>query len=598
MTRFFLPVAVAVACAAMLLSAGTHSNQDPAKSNSALAQVPADVVLANGKIYTMDEKHPWARAVAICGESIAAVAAVADAPASSTDALNMLKSPDFKQWVGPNTRVIDLHGQFAMPGFNDAHVHLAGAGYAKLSVNLEGSRSLSEFQQRIRERLKDFQPGEWITGRGWDHTMWPEQKFPTRQDLDAVAADRPMVFGRVDGHVAVANSRALEIAGITRATPDPPSGHIERDSETGEPTGMLEEDAAMNLVYRRVPPYSIERRRQALAFAIDEAVKYGVTSMQDNSVGSQSEGENFSWQNFLIYQEMQREGKLKARITEWLPFALPIEQLKEMRRVGGTTDPWLKTGALKAYLDGSLGSRTAAMIAPYSDDPGTSGILRMQPTQVTQLAIERDRAGFQLAFHAIGDRANRVGLDTFEAVRRVNGPSDRRDRIEHAQVVSPNDLARFASLGVIASIQPSHLLDDQRWAIDRIGPERILGAYAWRTMEKAGVHLAFGTDYPVESVNPLRGVYSCVTRELPGGGPEGGWQPQEKLTMAECLREYTVGSAFAEFEERRKGTIAPGMLADIVVFPDDITRIPARDLLKTSVVMTVAGGKIVYQQPQ
>jgi predicted amidohydrolase YtcJ len=588
MTRFLPAAVLASACAALLIAAGKPMNQDSPKSNPANAHGSADVVLANGKIYTMDEKHPWATVVAIRGDSIAAV----------VDANDALKSLDFKQWIGPNTRVIDLHGQFAMPGFNDAHVHLAGAGYAKFAVYLEGSQSLAEFQRRIRDRLKDFQPGEWMTGRGWDHTMWPEKKFPTRQDLDAVAADRPMIFGRVDGHVAIANSRALEIAGITRATPDPPAGHIELDAKTGEPTGMLEEDAAMNLVYRHIPPYSLAQRRRALELAIDEAVKYGVTSLQDNSVGSREDGDNFSWQNFMIYQQMQREGKLKARITEWLPFALPIEQLQEMRRVGGTTDPWLKTGALKAFLDGSLGSRTAAMIAPYSDDPGTSGILRMNPTQLTAYAVERDRAGFQLAFHAIGDRANRIGLDTFEAVRSANGPQDRRDRIEHAQIVSPVDLPRFASLGVVASIQPSHLLDDQRWATERIGPERVRGAYAWRTLEKAGVHLAFGTDYPVESINPLRGIYSCVTRELPGGGPEGGWRPQEKLTVAECLREYTVGSAYAEFEEHRKGTIAPGMLADIVVFPDDITRIPARDLLKTPVVMTIAGGKIVFQQPQ
>ena len=573
----------------MLVSPVHHDSE---KSRAAIPQEPADIILANGKIYTMDGMHPWANAVAIRGESIVAVA---DSPAGSAEALSVLKSSDFKQWMGPNTRVIDLRGQFAMPGFNDAHVHLAGAGYAKFAVNFEGAQSLSEFQQRIRERLKDFQPGEWMTGRGWDHTLWPEKRFPTREDLDAVAADRPMLFSRMDGHVAVANSRALKIAGVTGDTSDPPGGHIQRDLKTGEPNGMLEEDAAFNLVYRHLPAYSLTQRRHALELVIDEASKFGVTSMQDNSVTSYKGDDNFSWQNFQIYQQMQREGKLKARITEWLPFGLSIEQLEEMRRAGGTTDPWVKTGALKAILDGSLGSRTAAMIAPYSDDPSTSGILRLDPAQVKAFAIERDRAGFQLAFHAIGDRANRVALDAFEAVRAANGPRDRRDRIEHAQIVSVRDLPRFASLGVIASIQPSHLLDDQRWATDRIGAERIKGAYAWRTMEKSGVHLAFGTDFPVESINPLRGVYSCVTRELPGGGPAGGWHPEEKLIMAECLSDYTARSAYAEFEETRKGTIAPGMLADIVVFPSDITRIPARDLLKLPVVMTIAGGRVVYE---
>jgi predicted amidohydrolase YtcJ len=589
MTRHLVPIALAAACAAIFVS---PVHRDSEKFRTAIPQKPADIILANGRIYTMDGMHPWASAVAIRGESIVAVA---DSPAGSVEALSVLKSSDFKQWVGPNTRVIDLHGQFAMPGFNDAHVHLAGAGYAKFAVNFEGAQSLSEFQQRIRERLKDFQPGEWMTGRGWDHTLWPEKRFPTREDLDAVATDRPMIFSRMDGHVAVANSRALKIAGITGATPDPPGGHIEHNSKTGEPNGMLEEDAASNLVYRHVPPYSLTQRRRALHAVIDEASKYGVTSMQDNSVTSYKGDDNFSWQNLLIYQQMRREGKLKARITEWLPFGLPIEQLEEMRRSGGTTDPWVKTGALKAILDGSLGSRTAAMIAPYSDDSSTSGILRLDPAEVKAFAIERDRAGFQLAFHAIGDRANRVALDTFEAVRSANGPRDRRDRVEHAQIVSTQDLPRFGSLDVIASMQPSHLLDDQRWATDRIGPERIKGAYAWRTMEKNGVHLAFGTDFPVESVNPLRGIYSCVTRELPGGGPEGGWHPEEKLKMDECLRDYTVGSAYAEFEEARKGTIAPGMLADILVFPSDITQIPARDLLKLPVVMTIAGGRVVYE---
>jgi predicted amidohydrolase YtcJ len=596
MTRYWLPAILVIAGALSFISAAKPTPQPDAnptaQTASSTMQAPADVVLVNGMIYTIDEKRPWASAVAIRGESIVAVA---DAPASSTEPVDVLKSPDFKHWVGPKTRVIDLHRQFAMPGFNDAHVHLAGAGYGKFAVNFEGAQSLSEFQQRIRERLKDFQPGEWMTGRGWDHTLWPEKGFPTREDLDAVAADRPMLFSRMDGHVAVANSRALKIAGVTGATPDPPGGHIEHDSKTDEPNGMLEEDAAINLVYRHVPAYSLAQRRHALELVIDEASKYGVTSMQDNSVTSYKDDGNFSWQNFMIYQQMRREGKLKARITEWLSFGAPIEQLEEMRRAGSTTDPWVKTGALKAILDGSLGSRTAAMIAPYSDDSSTSGILRLDPAQVKAFAIERDRAGFQLAFHAIGDRANRVALDTFEVVRAANGPRDRRDRIEHAQIVSLPDLPRFGSLDVIASMQPSHLLDDQRWATDRIGSERIKGAYAWRTMEKNGVHLAFGTDFPVESVNPLRGIYSCVTRELPGGGPEGGWHPEEKLTMADCLRDYTVGAAYAQFEETRKGTISPGMLADIVVFPSDITQIPARDLLKLPVVMTIVGGRVVYE---
>ncbi|HYL68987.1 MAG TPA: amidohydrolase [Candidatus Limnocylindria bacterium] len=550
-------------------------------------EAPADLVLTNGRIYTGNAKLPWASAIAIREETIAAVAA---------------PDADLKTFIGLKTRVIDLRGQFAMPGFNDAHVHLAGAGQQMLEVNLEGAASLSEFQQRIRIRLKDSKAGEWIMGRGWDHTLWPEKKFPTRQDLDAVSTNHPMIFGRVDGHVAIANSRALAIAGIGHTTPDPPAGHIERDPATGEPTGMLEEDAAMDLVYNRIPPHSVAQRRRALELAIEEAVKWGVTSLQDNSVDNKPDSDNFGWQNFLVLQQMQRERALKARVTEWLPFGASLARLEEMRRVGGYSgpghpgDPWLKAGAVKAFLDGSLGSRTAAMLAPYSDAPETSGILRIEPKQLERMAIERDRAGFQLAFHAIGDRANRVALDVFAAVRAANGARDRRDRIEHAQIVAPSDLPRFRSLDVIASMQPSHLLDDERWATDRLGPERVKGAYAWHTMQQGGVHLAFGTDFPVESVNPLRGLYACVTRELPDGGPAGGWHPEERLTIDECIRDYNVGSAYAEFEEQRKGTLTPGMVADIVVFPTDITRMPAKDLLRTSVAMTIVGGRIVYEQ--
>jgi predicted amidohydrolase YtcJ len=595
MIRQVLAVCAVVCVSAGVFSIRQHKNYfaeaapivKTTQSSHTPAGAPADLVLVNGKFYTVDAKHPWTNAIAIHGDTIAAVG----------DSESGLKS-----WIGPQTRVVDLHGQFAMPGFNDAHVHLDAAAFAKLAVNLEGAGSLAEFQSRIRNRLKDFKTYEWVTGRGWDHTLWPEKQFPTRQNLDAVSTNHPMIFGRVDGHVAVANSLALQIAGITRETPDPPGGHIERDSQSGEPTGMLEESSAMNLVYQRIPPNSAERRRHAFEIVLDEALRAGVTSVQDNSVYDVPEGNNDGWLNFLIYQQMQREGALKVRITEWLPFHAPLERLDEMRRLGGASspgspgDPWLKTGALKLLLDGSLGSRTAAMLAPYSDDAGTSGILTVDPAELARKAIERDRAGFQIAFHAIGDRANRVALDTFAAVLAADGPRDRRDRIEHAQIVALSDLPRFGALRVIASMQPSHLLDDERWADGRLGPERVKGAYAWQSMLKNGAPLAFGTDFPVESINPLRGLYACITRELPGGGPPGGWHPEERLTIDECLRAYTTGPAYAQFEEQRKGTIAPGMLADIVVFRSDLTRIPANDLLHTPVEMTIVGGRLMYER--
>jgi predicted amidohydrolase YtcJ len=565
------------------------SNSDAGSGSGRPAHGFASLALSNGDIYTGDPAHPRARYMAVTGELIAAV----------TDS-----ETDWKLWIGAETRVIDLHGQFAMPGFNDAHAHLASGGYAKIRIDLEGARSLGEMQQRIRARLKDYKPGEWIVGRGWDHTLWPQKVFPSRQDLDAVSTDHPMYFTRIDGHVAVANSRALELGGVTRSTPDPPAGHIIRDAKTGEATGLLEEDSAMSLVASHLPPVTAAQRRRALELAIDEASQFGITSVQDNSVMSLEDGDSFGWANFAVYQQLKREGKLKVRITEWLPFYAPVARLEQMRRAGGGSsaadpgDPWLKTGALKEFMDGSLGSRTAALLAPYADDASTSGILRVDPVKLTAMSIERDRAGFQLAFHAIGDRGNRVALDAFGAVAATNGKRDRRDRIEHAQIVAPEDIPRFGELHVVASMQPVHLLTDQRWAADRLGASRLHGAYAWRSMLQAGAPLAFGTDYPIESLNPLRGIYSCVTREVPGGGPKGGWQPQEKLKIDECLRAYTAGAAYAQFEEHRKGKLVPGMFADIAVFPHDITAITPRDLLAAHASMTIAGGRVVFDQKE
>ena len=561
-----------------------------ARASASTADGPADLILTNAHIETMDDAdHAAASAVAIRGEKIVAV--------SYETSPDGAASPEIQKWKGPNTRILDLHGQFVMPGFNDAHLHLASAAYVQLHVNAEGAKSLAEFQQRIRARLQDYQPGEWIVVDGWDHTLWTVKKFPTRQDLDAVSTKNPIIASRIDGHVAVVNSLALRMSDLTAKTPDPPGGRIERDPKTSEPTGMLDEDAAMNLVSKLVPDYSQAQRSAAFEKLFNSISQVGVTSVQDNSVIVAKDSDNFGWENFLVYRELQRAGKLNLRITEWLPFEVDLARLQQMRRDGGTTDPWLKTGSLKEVLDGSLGARTAAMLAPYSDDPNATGIMRIPSDKLKAFAIERDRDAFQLAFHAIGDRANHIALDTFAAVIAANGQRDRRDRVEHAQIVAPDDFAQFANMNIIASMQPAHLLTDQRWATDRIGPRRILGAYAWRSMERAGVHLAFGTDFPVEAINPLRGIYSCVTRELPQGGPGHGWQPEEKLNMHDCLSDYTVGSAYAEFEEKTKGKIAVGMLADFVVFPQDLNKIPPQQLLTLPVTMTIAGGRIVYQNP-
>jgi predicted amidohydrolase YtcJ len=600
-TSFVLVILGVLLARGIAHSSNTTANPKPMTdsiSHTAAADAGPDLILTNGDIYTGDPSLPRVQALAVRGEVIVAT--------GSNEEIARLKSS--------KTRVIDLHGQFAMPGFNDAHVHLVSAGLAKLTVNLEGAKSLEEMQARIRASLPNFKPGEWVRGRGWDHTLWPDKRFPTRADLDIISRDHPMFFSRADGHVAVANSRALELAGITRATPDPQGGKFLRDAATGEPNGMLEEDSAMSRVLALIPPFSPDQRRRAIELALAEASSYGVTSIQDNSEeypfrlyeefrdGRSSAGKSAPSAPALVdlpmYRRLREEGKLPLRITEWLPFNAPLAALEDYRRGYGTTDPWIKTGTLKEFLDGSLGSRTAAMLAPYSDEPSTSGILRVDPDQLKKMAIARDAAGFQIAFHAIGDRANRLALDTFAAVSEANGARDRRDRIEHAQIFALNDIPRVAALGVIASMQPCHLLDDERWAESRIGSDRIKGGYAWNTLEKSGAHLAFGTDYPVESVNPLRGLYACATRELPEGSPTGGWQPQEKLPIETCIREYTQGAAYAEFEETRKGKLVPGMFADIVVFPSDITRLPPRDLINAKVAMTITGGKVVYDASQ
>ncbi len=530
------------------------------------------IVYLHGRIYTNDPAQPWAEAMAIRDGKIRCVGKL-----------------DYVLFEcggnDPSAETIQLKGKFVMPGFNDAHVHLGSAGADMLSVRLNGVSSIEELQKRIADAVAQHKDGEWIVGSGWDHTFWADKKFPNKQELDAVAPKNPVFLTHVSGHVAVANTLALVHGEIKDDTPNPPGGMIERDAD-GEATGMLEEDSAMSLVSARIPDLKTDQRRRGIEMVLADAAKNGVTSAQDFS----------DWADYLVYVQLKEEGKLTLRITEWLPFLLPLDQLQNMRAQGGTSDPWLKTGALKAFVDGALGSRTAAMLVPYSDNPSTSGILTNDPEKLRVMAIERDKAGFQLNFHAIGDRANRVALDVFEAVAKANGPRDRRDRVEHAQVLSPEDLRRFAQLKVIASMQPSHETTDMRWAGSRIGPDRAKGAYAWASLLKSGARLAFGTDYDVEPINPMRGLYACVTRELPDGGPAGGWEPQEKISLEDCIRAYTSGSAYAQFEQGKKGELKPGEYADFIILSDDLTKIPPQQYTKTTVLLTVVGGRTVYAQ--
>lgn len=495
------------------------------------------------------------------------------------------------KWKGRETTVIDLKGKFALPGFNDAHLHLASGGFEKLNLDLVGTKSLADMQERIAERARTTEPGAWIRGRGWDHMTWESQKLPTREDLDQVTAGHPAVFTRVDGHICVANTAALEVAGITKLTPDPPGGKIDHNRE-GEPTGILRE-GARDSVYNVVPKVTAAERRKAIELALADAAQWGLTSVQDNS----------SWQDFLVYEDLEREGKLTARISEWLAFDDPLETLKRERAHHPGDDPLLHTGMLKGFMDGSLGSRTAALLRPYSDDPGNSGLPQYDQQTLNRLTRERLASGFQIGFHAIGDRGVEMALLAFEdgmAYAREGGPGSpngpvlhMRLRVEHAQVTTEAQIERFRKAGVMASMQPNHLLTDMAWAAGRLGMERARCSYAWRSFLKAGVPLAFGTDYPVEPLTPFRGLYAAVTRRNEAGTKE--YFPEETLTIDKAIHAYTSGAAYAEFEEKTKGELVRGEWADLVVLDRDITEIPAAEILGTKVLRTVVGGRTVYE---
>jgi predicted amidohydrolase YtcJ len=488
------------------------------------------------------------------------------------------------KWRGPHTEVIDLHGAFAMPGFNDAHVHLASAGREKLTIDLVGVKSLAGMQQRIAAAAATATPGAWLRGRGWDHTLWPGEQLPDRHDLDSVTGNHPAVFTRVDGHIAVANSKALELAGIDSHTPDPAGGKIDRDSN-GLPTGIIRE-TAVALVYAKVPPPTHTERRRALELAIQDAIAHGITSLQDYS----------TWDDFLVYEEMERENKLPVRISEWLTFLDPLPVLLEQRAHHPADDPMLNTGMLKGFMDGSLGSRTAALKAPYSDDPGNSGIPQFDQATLDKMTVERARAGFQIGFHAIGDRAASMALNAFTAAEAAVPESiGYRFRIEHDQVIDPEDFARYKSLGVIASMQPNHLLTDMNWAEQRIGPQRAKSSYAWKTFIDQGTVVPFGTDYPVEPVTPFRGVYCAVTRQNEAG--TRSYYPEQALTINQALHAYTQASAYAEFAEKEKGKLVPGYYADLVVLDRDLLKATPREILDTRVLRTVVAGKTVYLDP-
>lgn len=554
-------------------------------SAAVLAQRPVqpsapDTVYIHGNILTgahlvPAKEHPDASstparitALAVSHGSITAVGSDAD--------ILKLKSTQ--------TKVIDLHGAFAMPGFNDAHTHMASAGRQKLTVDLDGTTSLGDMLSRIRAYVATAPAGSWILGSGWDHTKWVSGALPTRTDLDSVTGAHPAMFTRTDGHIVVANSAALKAANITAATPSPQGGKIDHDAN-GALTGIVREGPAIALLSAHIPPPSPDERRRALEIVVADALSHGVTSVQDFS----------EWDDFLVLESLERGHTLHLRVSEWLDFNLPLKTLEERRASHDPADPLLHIGQLKAYMDGSLGSRTAALAAPYSDEPTNSGITRYDQATLNRMSSERAAAGFQLGFHAIGDQANHMALDAFSAAEQVDSSKDPRFRIEHAQVLLPADFDRFAQLHVIASMQPVHLLSDMNWAAARLGPDRARYSYAWRSMLNHHITLAFGTDYPVESINPFRGLYAAITRQNEAG--TASYEPQERLTRAEAIYAYTQASACAEFRERIKGRLEPGFLADIVVLDRDPFKSNPQELLHTRVLRTIVNGETVYQAP-
>ena len=535
----------------------------------AQSKTAADLIVTNARIWTVDPALPTAQAVAIIGDRIVAVGSSAEIDA----------------WRGSQTHVIDASGKRLVPGFNDAHVHFVDGGEQLDSVQLTDATSSDEFVRRIAAFARALPNGDWIKEGDWDETKWIPAQLPTRQMIDAVTPDNPVFVYRYDGHMALANSIALKLAGITAQTPDPPGGVIVRDAQ-GNPTGALK-DAAVNFVEKIIPPLSHEQRLHAARRALAYAASLGVTSVQHM---------NPNRADIAVYSELDDLGELTTRI-----YAAPlIDEVDDQVKIGfrrAFGDSFLRIGAVKAYADGSLGSRTAYFFDPYTDEPGNRGLLSelMQPLSLMrERMMKADAAGLQVCTHAIGDRGISMILDLYQEIVQAHGSADRRLRIEHAQHMAAKDFDRFAQLHVIASVQPYQAIDDGRWAEARIGHDRASRTYAFRTFLNHGVHLAFGTDWDVAPLNPLLGIYAAVTRATLDGKNPAGWFPEQKLTVAEAVKAYTMGSAYAEFQEKEKGSITRGKLADMVLLSDDIFSIVPEKIRDVKVAETIVGGKVVW----
>ena len=538
------------------------------------AQIPADLVLTNGNIYTVDNARPVVSALAVRAGRIVFVGSDAEA----------------RSLARPSTTVIDLRGATVVPGFTDAHAHLLGLGTTLQRVNVVGSSSYDEVIARVQTWAKNVRPGEWILGRGWDQNRWPSKEFPSHDALSRAFPNNPVVLTRIDGHALLANARAIQLARVTASTPDPAGGRIIRTA-SGAPAGVFV-DNAQSLISRAIPAPTRANKRSAILGAVAEANRWGLTGVHDPGEDAETisifeelaQAGNYNLRNYVMLSDPGEPGSAAAQRNPYIQRG-PQNALYDGRL-------WIR--AIKLYADGALGSRGAALLAPYSDEPTNSGLLVSRPEHIRAWADWALQHGFQINVHAIGDRGNRIVLDAFDSALKRFPKADHRFRIEHAQVISPQDIPRFAGLGVIPSMQATHQTSDMRWAEDRVGAQRIRGAYAWRTLLNTGVIIPNGTDFPVEEVNPLLTFHAAVTRQDPTNWPAGGWYPEQKMTREEALQSMTIWPAYAGFQETMLGSITPGKYADFVVLDKDIMRVPDTEILSTRVISTWIGGKRVY----
>ena len=539
-----------------------------------MQQEKADMVIINAKVLTIDKVNPSAQAIAIKGEYIIAV--------GTTSQISAMIDKG-------KTKVIDAHGRLVIPGFNDAHVHFGplDPDYIELRYTTDPS----VITKKVKEQVARSQPGELIKGGHWEHEMFLDKKWPTKELLDNASPVNPVILSRADGHSVLVNSFVLKASGITKSTPDPFGGTIQKDSVTGEPTGILKENA-MELIKsgetKRVRTAKEEKASMWYGYllALKEARELGVTSVQ--VPGSA---------DFEAYEKLQKVGELTCRIDIGKSLTADPILLKnylKLKEEYPKEGNWIRFGYLKGFMDGTIGSGTALMFEPFNDNPSTSGLALIQYDEMEKMIIAADKLGFQIGVHAIGDKANYWVLNAYEKAEKMNGKRNSRHRIEHAQTLQPSDIPRFAMLGIIASMQPTHCISDKKFCEKRIGPERAKGAYAWKSLADAGTIIAFGTDYQVEPLNPMEGLYAAVTRKDRLGEEGEGWHPEQKIKMDEAIKFYTLGSAYSQFMEDRKGMIKKGFLADIVIVDKDLLIIPENEIMKTKVDYTITGGRVVY----